>query len=171
VHRAAQSFTQLAAADRRLTVLDDIKYCISSERDVLNRVLRAPESTGCVTVGGIADLAEPKGGSRMDTISPVHADAFRPLLLDLYNHLCEAEDLASKTGRVVRRGHRIGPQADPRLLVGIRGLLIAHEITANGNCRTCPSVWPCGVVTTIHALVKDPDREVAAILRRANDDG
>jgi len=26
-------------------------------------------------------------------------------------------------------------------------------------------------LTTIHALVKDPDREFAAILRRANDDG
>ncbi|HKR50330.1 MAG TPA: hypothetical protein VJT72_12260 [Pseudonocardiaceae bacterium] len=64
----------------------------------------------------------------MDTISPVHADAFRLLLADLHD-----------------------------------------QATPHGNCRTCPSPWPCPVVTTIHALIKDPDREFAAILRRAND--
>jgi hypothetical protein len=107
----------------------------------------------------------------MDAISPAHADAFRLLLLDLYNHLCEAEDLASKTdgwsGEDIDSVRRLIPD----LLVGIRGLLVAHEITPSGNCRTCPSAWPSPVVTTIHALVKDPDREFAAILSRVNDDG
>jgi hypothetical protein len=107
----------------------------------------------------------------MDAISPVHADAFRLLLLDLYNHLCEAEDLASNTDRWSGEDIDSVRRLIPDLLVGIRGLLVAHEITPSGNCRTCPSAWPCPVVTTIHALVKDPDREFAAILRRANDDG
>ncbi len=31
-----------------------------------------------------------------------------------------------------------------------------------------PAGWFCPVVTTIHALVKTPHREFAAILRRAN---
>ncbi|MGH3781086.1 MAG: hypothetical protein ACRDRO_10795 [Pseudonocardiaceae bacterium] len=107
----------------------------------------------------------------MDTTSPVHADAFRMLLLDLYSHLCEAEDLASRPGSWSGEDIDSVRRLIPDLLVGIRGLLIAHEITPSGNCRTCPSVWPCPVMTTIHALVKDPDREFVAILRRANDDG
>ncbi len=106
----------------------------------------------------------------MDTISPVHADAFRLLLTNLHEHLCEAEDLASKpdewSGEDVDSVRRLIPD----LLLAIRGLLIEHKATPLGNCRTCPSAWPCPVVTTIHALVKDPDREFAAILRRVNDE-
>ncbi|MGH3888708.1 MAG: hypothetical protein ACRDSZ_19480 [Pseudonocardiaceae bacterium] len=54
----------------------------------------------------------------MDTVSPVLADAFHLLLRDLYAHLCEAhlcEDGVSgeQDRRVVWRGHRLGPQADP----------------------------------------------------------
>ena len=105
----------------------------------------------------------------MDTISPLHADAFHLLLRDLYDHLCEAECLASKPGEW--SGEDIGSvrKLILDLLVMIRGLLVEHEVMPSGNCRTCPSAWPCPVVTTIHALVKDPDREFAAIIYRAND--
>jgi hypothetical protein len=105
----------------------------------------------------------------MDTVSPLHADAFELLLVDLRAHLCEAEDLVTKTDEWS------GEEADsvrrliPDLLLTIRGLLIQHETTPTGNCRTCSVTWPCPVVTTIHAMVKDPDREFAAILRRADD--
>ncbi len=107
----------------------------------------------------------------MDAISPVHADAYRLLLMDLYNHLCEAEDLASKTDEWSGEDIDSVRWLIPDLLVMVRGLVIEHEVTPTGNCRTCPSVWPCPVVTTIHALVKDPDREFAAIIYRANEDG
>ncbi|HEY3895301.1 MAG TPA: hypothetical protein VGL88_08045 [Pseudonocardiaceae bacterium] len=107
----------------------------------------------------------------MDTISPVHADAFRLLLMDLYTHLCEAEDLASKIDGWSEEDLASVRRLIPDLLVAIRGLLVAHEITPSGNCRTCPSPWPCPVVRTLHALVKGPDREFVAILRRANEDG
>ncbi|MGH3901460.1 MAG: hypothetical protein ACRDTA_25035 [Pseudonocardiaceae bacterium] len=106
----------------------------------------------------------------MDAVSPVVTDAFHLLLGDLYTHLCEAEELASKTGEW--SGEDIGSvrKLIPDLLVLIRGLLIEHEVTPKGNCQTCPSAWPCPVVTTIHALVKDPDREFGAIVYRANED-
>ncbi|MGH3973245.1 MAG: hypothetical protein ACRDS9_07960 [Pseudonocardiaceae bacterium] len=105
----------------------------------------------------------------MDTVSPVLADAFHLLLRDLYAHLCEAEDLASKTDGWSDEDIDSARRLIPDLLVTIRGLLIEHEVTPGGNCRTCPSAWPCPVVTTIHALVKDPDREFVAILHRADD--
>jgi hypothetical protein len=105
----------------------------------------------------------------MDTISPVHADAFRLLLLNLYDHLCEAEDLASQTDEWSDEDVESVRRLIPDLLLTIRGLLVEHKVTPGGNCRTCPSAWPCPVMTTIHALVKDPDREFAAILRRANE--
>jgi hypothetical protein len=105
----------------------------------------------------------------MDTISPVHADAFRLLLMDLFEHLCEAEDLARNTDEWSDEDIDSIRRLIPDLLVMIR-LLVEHEATPGGNCRTCPSAWPCPVVTTIHALVKDPDREFTAIIRRANDE-
>jgi hypothetical protein len=105
----------------------------------------------------------------MDTISPVHADAFRLLRMNLYDHLCDAEDLASRTDEWSDEDMASVRRLIPDLLVAIRGLLIAHEMTPSGNCRTCPSSWPCPVVTTLHALVKDPDREFVAILRWANE--
>lgn len=106
----------------------------------------------------------------MDTISPVHADAFRLLSMNLYAHLCEAEDLASRTDEWSDEDRDSVRRLIPGLLVAIRGLLIAHEVTPSGNCRTCPSPWPCPVVTTLHALIKDPDREFVAILSRANNE-
>ncbi|MGH3921763.1 MAG: hypothetical protein ACRDTT_02615 [Pseudonocardiaceae bacterium] len=106
----------------------------------------------------------------MDTVSPVLADAFHLLLRDLYAHLCEAEYLASKTDGWSDEDIDSVRRLIPDLLVTVRGLLIEHEVTSSGNCRTCPSAWPCPMVTTIHALVKDPDREFGAILRRADDE-
>lgn len=105
----------------------------------------------------------------MDTISPVHADAFRLLLTSLQEHLCEAENLASKIDEWSDEEADSVRRLIPDLLVALRGLLIEHKVTPTGDCRTCPSPWPCPVVITIHALVKDPDREFAAILQRAHE--
>ncbi|MGH3687500.1 MAG: hypothetical protein ACRDRU_25690 [Pseudonocardiaceae bacterium] len=99
----------------------------------------------------------------------IAADAFRLLLADLHDHLCEAECLASLPGRWSDEDIDSVRKLIPDLLLMIRGLLIEHKMTPNGTCRTCPSAWPCPVVTTIHALVKDPDREFTAILHRTRD--
>jgi hypothetical protein len=104
----------------------------------------------------------------METISPVHADAFRMLLTDLQEHLCETQDLTSRLDGWSDEDTDSLRRLIPDLIVVIRGLLIEHKVTPVGTCRTCSSSWPCPVVTTIHRLVKDPDREFVAILRRTN---
>lgn len=106
----------------------------------------------------------------MDTIAPIINDAFDLLCTDLYVHLDEAEFLASKVDEWSRQDVDAARELIPDLLVVIRGLWAEHQVTPGGDCRTCRSVWPCPVVTTIHALVKDPNRAFVAILRRANDD-
>jgi len=54
----------------------------------------------------------------------------------------------------------------PDLVAVIRGLLLEHGVQASGDCRTCTSVWPCPVVTTIHGLVKDPERQFVSLVLR-----
>jgi hypothetical protein len=107
----------------------------------------------------------------MDAISPLVADAFSLLRTDLYNHLGEAEFLASKALEWSWEDIDAARKLIPDLVVVIRGLLLEHQMMTSGDCRICTSAWPCSVVTTIHALVKDPDREFVALVRRANDDG
>ncbi len=106
----------------------------------------------------------------MDTSSPILTDAFRLLCTDLYEHLDEAEFLASKYDEWSGEDVDAARKLIPDLVVVIRGMLADHQVTPDGNCGICRSGWPCPVVTTIHALVKDPDREFVAILSRANDD-
>jgi len=108
----------------------------------------------------------------MGTISPVVADAFRLLLMDLHGHLDEAEFLAEKNGEWSDQDSDTARKLIPDLVIVIRGLLVEHRAQAGGHCRICTSVaWPCAVVTTIHGLVKDPHRQFVSLLRRANDDG
>jgi hypothetical protein len=107
----------------------------------------------------------------MDTTPPLLADAFQLLLTDLYEHLSEADFLATKTTAWSEKDVDSARRLIPDLILVIRGLLIAHQRTPSGDCRIRLSVWPCPVVTTIHGLVKDPDREFVAIVTRANDEG
>lgn len=104
----------------------------------------------------------------MDTISPVLADAFRLLHSDLYGHLDEAEFLALKCCEWSQQDVDTARTLIPDLVVVIRGILFEHEAQPSGDCRICSSAWPCPVVTRIHALVKDPNREFVALVRRAN---
>jgi hypothetical protein len=72
----------------------------------------------------------------MDTISPVHADAFWLLLPDLQEHLCEAEDLASKIDEWSDEEMDSLRRLIPDLLVAIRGLLIEHKVTPSGSDKS-----------------------------------
>jgi hypothetical protein len=56
------------------------------------------------------------------------------------------------------------------LVLTLRGLLAEHRLQPSGDCQICTSVWPCPVVITIHAIVKDPERQFVAILRARSDD-
>jgi hypothetical protein len=95
----------------------------------------------------------------MDATPPLVAEAFQLLLMDLYEHLSEAEFLATKTTAWSEEDIDSARRLIPDLILVIQGLLIEHQSVPGGDCRICLSVWPCPVVTKIHALVKDPDRE------------
>ena len=79
----------------------------------------------------------------MDTISPVVADAFRLLHRDLYGHLDEAEFLALKCREWSQQDADTARTLIPDLVVVIRGILFEHEAQPSGDCRICPSAWPC----------------------------
>ncbi len=106
----------------------------------------------------------------MNTISPALTDAFRLLRSDLYTHLDEAEFLATKYDDWSEQDTDTARALIPDLVLVIRGLLREQGARADGGCRICASSWPCPVVTSIHALVKDPEGQFVALVRRALDD-
>lgn len=105
----------------------------------------------------------------MDSLSPVIADAMRLLYRDLYRHLDEAESLATTCREWTKENVVTARVLIPNLVIVIRGLLLDHQVTPGGACRTCASVWPCPVVALIHNLVKDPQRQFVALFHRAHD--
>jgi hypothetical protein len=105
----------------------------------------------------------------MDTISPVLVDAFHLLRSDLYEHLEEAEALANKDEAWDREDVETARKLILDLVLVIRGLVYEHRVTPGGDCRICSSAWPCLVVTMIHELIKDPDREFVALVNRVRD--
>ncbi|MCA1671745.1 MAG: hypothetical protein LC799_05925 [Actinobacteria bacterium] len=103
----------------------------------------------------------------MSTLSPALADAFALLGDDLYGHLDEAEALASQVAEWSDDDTVRAHELIDDLVRLIRGLLIEHQLQPSNDCRICTSAWPCPVVTTIHAVVKDPQRQFVALVRRA----
>ncbi|MGQ0715935.1 MAG: hypothetical protein ACT4NP_01240 [Pseudonocardiales bacterium] len=106
----------------------------------------------------------------MSTPSPALAEASHLLHEDLYNHLHEAEYLAEQDGEWSTDDRETARKLIGDLVLVIRGLVGEHRLQSSGNCQTCPSAWPCPVVTTIHALVKDPQRQFVALVLRARDE-
>lgn len=105
----------------------------------------------------------------MDAMTPALTDAFRLLGADLLEYLCEAEDLACKVAEWSGEDADDARQLIPDLVLIVRGLLVEHEMRPLGTCRTCSSPWSCPVVTTIHALVKDPTRAFVTLVNRVRD--
>ena len=105
----------------------------------------------------------------MDTISPAVANAFHLLRTDLFDHLDSADELATKREEWSDEDVDTARKLILNLLLVIRGLLLEHQVQACGNCRTCTSAWPCPVVTTIHGLMKDPERQLVSLVLRVND--
>lgn len=102
----------------------------------------------------------------MCTVSPLVVEAFTLLRLDLYEDLDKAEFLAQQRGGWSDEDIDKARTLIPDLVVVIRGLLIEHKAQADAACRICRSAWPCPVVTTIHALLKDPQDQFAALISR-----
>lgn len=103
----------------------------------------------------------------MSTLSPVHAEAFALLRDDLCAHLDEADSLASQIPDWSDDDMKTARELIGDLVLVLRGVLIEHQLQSSGDCRICTSTWPCPVVSTIHTLVKDPQRQFVALVRRA----
>lgn len=103
----------------------------------------------------------------MSTLSPVLADAFALLRQDICAHLDEADSLAMQDADWSAEDMDTARELIGDLVLGIRGLMIEHELQSGGDCRICASVWPCPVTTTIHGFVKDPEGQFVVLARRA----
>jgi hypothetical protein len=103
----------------------------------------------------------------MEPITPALADAFRLLRQDIYGYLDEAEFLATKLDDWTEEDADSARKLVPDLVTIVRGIVLVHKETAVGTCGACNTRWPCPTVTTIHGLVKDPEREFYKIALRA----
>jgi hypothetical protein len=107
----------------------------------------------------------------VSTLSPALADAGHLLHEDLYDHLHEAEYLAEQDDEWSTDDGETARKLIGDLALVIRRLLGEHKLQPSADCQICTSAWPCPVVTTIHAVVKDPQRQFVALVLRARDDG
>ncbi len=105
----------------------------------------------------------------MDTIPPAVADAYDLLQVDLYRHLDEAESLASTCQEWADQDLDTMRKLVFDLVLVVRRLLSEHQVQPSGDCRICAPPWPCPVVTAIHGLLKDPERQFVALVNRALD--
>jgi len=103
----------------------------------------------------------------MSTLTPVQADAFALLSDNLYAHLDEVALLANEGAMWSADDMKLTRDLICDLVRVIRELLIEHKLQDSGECRICTSAWPCPVVTTIHGLVKDPQRQFVPLVLRA----
>jgi hypothetical protein len=103
----------------------------------------------------------------MDAVSPALADAHRLLRMDLYGYLDEAEFLSTKLSPWSTDDAGTARNLIPDLTMVVRGILVDHPSTADGNCSMCRTTWPCHTVNTIHGLIKDPEHEFVKIMNRA----
>jgi len=107
----------------------------------------------------------------VSTLSPALADAGHLLHEDLYDHLHEAEYLTEQDDEWSADDGDTARELIGDLALVIRRLLGEHKLQPSADCRTCTSAWPCPVVTTIHAVLKDPQRQFVALVRRARGAG
>jgi hypothetical protein len=124
--------------------------------------------TGSLTNSGAVGLARSREAS-VGTLPPVFADAFRLPREDLCNHLEEADSLANQDNEWSTADSETVRELINDLLLVIRGLMFEHKLQTNGDCRTCAAVWPCPMITSIHAFVKDPERQFVTLAHRARD--
>ena len=105
----------------------------------------------------------------MSALSPVMADAFALLREDICAHLDEADALALQDADWSADDMDKARELIGNLVLGIRGLMIEHELQSSGECRTCASSWPCSVMATIHSFVKDPEGQFVTLANRTHE--
>ncbi|MGH3721604.1 MAG: hypothetical protein ACRDRI_22710 [Pseudonocardiaceae bacterium] len=107
----------------------------------------------------------------MSTPTPLLADALDLLGYDLLVHLDEADNLADQRARWSEEDITTARELIGDLVLVIRGLLTEHELQPSGDCTVCAVEWPCPVVISIHAVLKDPERQFVTLVRRSQENG
>ncbi|MGH3772798.1 MAG: hypothetical protein ACRDRW_15640 [Pseudonocardiaceae bacterium] len=107
----------------------------------------------------------------MSTPIPLLADALDLLGYDLLAHLDEADNVADQRGRWSDEDMTTARELIGDLVLIIRRLLTEHQLQPSGDCTGCAATWPCPVVVSIHAVVKDPERQFVALVLRSHEDG
>ncbi|HKR52199.1 MAG TPA: hypothetical protein VJT72_21995 [Pseudonocardiaceae bacterium] len=77
----------------------------------------------------------------MSTLTPVLADEFALLCNDICAHLDEADSLAMQDAEWSAEDMDTARELISDLVLGIRGLMIEHELQTGGDCRICSSAW------------------------------
>jgi hypothetical protein len=104
----------------------------------------------------------------MSKPGPVVARAFALLRNELYQHLEEAECLAEYDREWSEDDEDAARKVINDLATVIRGMVADHRERESGACASCGYVCPCPTVVTIYGLVTDPERQFAALVRRAH---
>lgn len=102
----------------------------------------------------------------MSALSAAQAEAFELLREEICAHLDAAHALASQDDEWCADDIKHARELIGDLVLGIRGLMIEHELQSSGECRPCRSAWPCPVLATIHGFVKDPEGQFVTLANR-----
>lgn len=103
------------------------------------------------------------------TALPPRADAAAMLHNDLLEHLEEGEALALHYETWNREQQLAAREVIPQLVTIIRAILAGHSAPDAADCVACGQPWPCAELSTIHRMVKDPEKEFYKLLRRARE--
>lgn len=106
----------------------------------------------------------------MTAQSSAIADASKLLRAYLCLHLDQVELLASRWDEWSDDEISVVRDLIVDLVHPIRQLLREHIRKDGGECAACSSDWPCGVLTTIHAVVTDPERQFVPLVSRVEAD-
>lgn len=94
--------------------------------------------------------------------------AFSLLRNEVYQHIDEVESLAEEDREWSEEDMDTARTAIRDLVIVIRGMVADHRERDSGTCASCGFVCPCPTVATIYGLVTDPQRQFAALVRRAH---
>ena len=90
-------------------------------------------------------------------ISAALARAHHLLTQDMLGYLDTVELLTTEHDTDDETVLAVARTEVPRLVAALRATLTTHKADAAGQCLTCCTAWPCAVIDSAHAYLKDPD--------------
>jgi hypothetical protein len=106
------------------------------------------------------------------TLTQEQLNEWARLRVEVYDLLEEADFLATQLGDWDEEDIRDARELIPSLTSALHVLVIEHTHDAKGNCRVCPGEqsWPCPIVRSVHAAVKDPTAVYNRLMERQRDE-